>query len=47
MKVYLVWLSGVIVWNFGFPYVLPLADVSAAVLLSLVSPLLQYLFKLN
>jgi len=47
MKVYLVWLSSVIVWNFGFPNVSPLADVIAAVILSLLSQLLQHLFKFN
>ena len=47
MKVYLIWLSGVIVWNFGFPSVSPLADVIAAVILSLLYQILQYPFKLN
>ena len=37
MKVYLVWLIGVIIWNFGFPEAMPIADVVAAILLSFLS----------
>ena len=37
MKVQFIWLLGVIIWNFGFPSVPPLADVIAAVLLSFAS----------
>ncbi|MBT3501545.1 MAG: hypothetical protein HOB40_09540 [Candidatus Marinimicrobia bacterium] len=37
MKVFLIWLVAVIIWNFGFPNVPPIADVVAAVLLSLAS----------
>tara|TARA_B100000424_G_scaffold33596_2_gene22792 strand:+ start:1020 stop:1169 length:150 start_codon:yes stop_codon:yes gene_type:complete len=37
LKVYLLWLTGVIGWNFGFPSAKPLADIFAAVILSLVS----------
>jgi hypothetical protein len=37
MKVYIIWLLGVIIWNFGFPSVPPIADVIAAVLLSFAS----------
>tara|TARA_B100001027_G_scaffold212535_1_gene182015 strand:+ start:817 stop:957 length:141 start_codon:yes stop_codon:yes gene_type:complete len=37
MKVYIIWLTGVVIWNFGFPNAIPLADVIAAILLSFVS----------
>ena len=37
MKVYIIWLIGVIVWNFGFPEAEPIADVVAAILLSILS----------
>jgi hypothetical protein len=31
IKIYIVWLIGVIIWNFGFPNAIPLADVIAAI----------------
>tara|TARA_B100000959_G_C14639017_1_gene483471 strand:- start:55 stop:192 length:138 start_codon:yes stop_codon:yes gene_type:complete len=37
MKIYLIWLIGVIVWNFGVPTATPLEDVVVAVLLSFLS----------
>ena len=37
MKAYIIWLIGVIVWNFGFPEAVPVADVVAAILLSFLS----------
>ena len=37
MKVYIIWLIGVIIWNFGFPEAIPIADVVAAILLSFLS----------
>jgi hypothetical protein len=37
MKVYIIWLIGVIIWNFGFPNALPIEDVIAAILLSILS----------
>ena len=37
MKVYIIWLVGVILWNFGFPNAIPGADVVAAILLSFLS----------
>ena len=37
MKIYIIWLTGVVIWNFGFPNAIPLADVIAAILLSFVS----------
>jgi hypothetical protein len=46
MKVYIIWLIGVIVWNFGFPEAIPLADVVAAILLSFLSLSLKKYIKL-
>ena len=37
MKVYVIWLIGVITWNFGFPNAPPIADVVVAILLSFIS----------
>jgi len=37
MKVYIIWLIGVIIWNFGFQNAIPIADVIAAILLSFLS----------
>ena len=37
MKVYIIWLTGVFIWNFGFPNAIPIADVIAAILLSFLS----------
>jgi len=45
MKVYIIWLIGVIVWNFGFPEAVPIADVVAAILLSLLSISLKKYLK--
>ena len=47
MKVYIIWLIGVIIWNFGFPEAVPIADVVAAILLSLLSISLKKYLKLN
>tara|TARA_Y100000741_G_C18201873_1_gene537929 strand:- start:113 stop:256 length:144 start_codon:yes stop_codon:yes gene_type:complete len=47
MKVYIIWLLGVIIWNFGFPEAVPIADVVAAILLSLLSISLKKYLKLN
>jgi|TARA_Y100000389_G_scaffold139773_1_gene137554 hypothetical protein len=46
MKVYIIWLIGVIVWNFGFPEAIPVADVVAAILLSFLSLILKKYLKL-
>ena len=46
MKVYIIWLIGVIVWNFGFPEAVPIADVVAAILLSFLSISLKKYLKL-
>ena len=37
MKIYFIWLIGVIAWNFGFPNATPIADVIVAIILSFVS----------
>ena len=46
MVVYIVWLIGVILWNFGEPNASPLEDVLVAVALSFLSMgLKKYLIK--
>ena len=45
MKVYIIWLIGVIGWNFGFPNALPIYDVILAILLSFLSIGLKKYFK--
>ena len=46
MVVYIVWLIGVILWNFGVPNASPLEDVLVAVALSFLSMgLKKYLIK--
>jgi len=45
MKIYIIWLVGVILWNFGFPKATPLEDVIVAVILSFVSVGLKKYFK--
>tara|TARA_B100000674_G_scaffold320569_1_gene267113 strand:- start:516 stop:674 length:159 start_codon:yes stop_codon:yes gene_type:complete len=47
MKVYIIWLIGVILWNFGFPNAIPIADVLAAIILSFISLALKKYLKLN
>jgi len=37
MKIYIIWLIGVIIWNFSFPNAPPIADVIVAILLSFLS----------
>ena len=34
MKVYIIWLIGVITWNFGVPAARPIEDVLVAIILS-------------
>ncbi len=45
IKIYIIWLIGVIIWNFGFPNAIPLADVIAAILLSFLSIILNKYLK--
>ena len=46
MRVYIIWLIGVIIWNFGFPEAMPIADVVAAILLSFLSISLKKYLKI-
>ena len=46
MKVYIIWLVGVVFWNFGFPKATPLEDVIVAVLLSFLTIVLKKYLKL-
>ena len=46
MKVYIIWLVGVVLWNFGFPKATPLEDVIIAVLLSFLTIGLKKYLKL-
>ena len=45
MKVYIIWLLGIIVWNFLVPGATPIEDVIVAVLLSFLSIGLKKVFK--
>ena len=47
MKVYIIWLIGVILWNFGYPAAEPIQDVFAAIILSFISFFLKKYLKLN
>ena len=45
MKVYLIWLIGVIVWNFAVPNAAPIEDVVVAILLLFLSISLKKIIK--
>ena len=45
MIVYIIWLVGVVLWNFGYPSAAPILDVIAAIVLSLISMGLKKYFK--
>ena len=46
MKIYLIWLVGVIAWNYGIPQATPFEDVLVAIALSFLSiGLKKYLIK--
>tara|TARA_B100001564_G_C20069448_1_gene415536 strand:+ start:73 stop:213 length:141 start_codon:yes stop_codon:yes gene_type:complete len=45
MKIYIIWLIGVILWNFGYPAASPVEDVIVAIILSFVSMGLKKYFK--
>tara|TARA_B100000686_G_C16034288_1_gene592164 strand:- start:358 stop:537 length:180 start_codon:yes stop_codon:yes gene_type:complete len=48
MKIYLIWLVGVIVWNYGVPQATPLEDVLVAIALSFLTMYLKkYLNLIN
>ena len=46
MKIYSIWLMGVILWNFGVPEASPLEDVIVAILLSFLTLALRKYTKL-
>ncbi len=46
MKIYFIWLIGVILWNFGYPIATPIEDVVVAILLSLLSYILKQKVKI-
>tara|TARA_Y100000590_G_C15559742_1_gene954263 strand:+ start:101 stop:241 length:141 start_codon:yes stop_codon:yes gene_type:complete len=46
MKVYIIWLIGVILWNFVYPTASPIEDVLAAIILSFISIGLKKYLKL-
>ena len=41
MKIYLIWLAGVILWNFGVPEASPLEDVLVAIVLSFLTVVIK------
>ena len=41
MRIYIIWLVGVIIWNYGFPNASPLEDVVVAIILSFISIVLK------
>ena len=45
MKIYIIWLLGVIAWNFLVPDAAPIEDVIVAVFLSLISIGIKKVFK--
>jgi len=47
MKIYITWLIGVVLWNFGYPAAKPIEDVIAAILLSFLSIGLKKYFKFS
>ena len=40
---YLVWLFGVIIWNYGFPGAIPIYDVGVAILLKHIFDIVRIL----
>ena len=46
MKIYIIWLAGVIIWNYGVPQATPLEDVLVAIILSFVSVFLNKYLKI-
>ena len=41
MKIYIIWLLGVILWNYGVPTASPLEDVLVAIVLSFLTIVLK------
>ena len=46
MKIYIIWLAGVVLWNYGYPKAKPIEDVVVAIILSFISMLLKKYFKI-
>ncbi len=46
MNIYIIWLIGVVIWNFGVPKASPLEDVIVAILLSILTLALKKYTKL-
>ena len=46
MNIYIIWLIGVVIWNFGVPKASPLEDVIVAIFLSLLTLALKKYTKL-
>ncbi len=46
MKIYFIWLLGVVIWNFGVPKASPLEDVLVAIILSFLSMVLKKYLKI-
>ena len=46
MKIYLIWLVGVIIWNYGVPQATPLDDVLVAIALSFLTISLKKYLKI-
>jgi len=45
MKIYIIWLIGVVIWNFGVPNATPLEDVIVAIVLSFFSIIMKKYFR--
>ncbi len=46
MKIYIIWLLGVVLWNFGFPNASPIQDVILSILLSFMTVGLKKYLKI-
>tara|TARA_Y100000992_G_scaffold267927_1_gene206781 strand:+ start:8 stop:148 length:141 start_codon:yes stop_codon:yes gene_type:complete len=46
MKIFVIWLILVIIWNYGYPNASPLEDVIVAIILSLFSAVLKKYLKI-
>tara|TARA_B100001093_G_scaffold493901_1_gene536619 strand:- start:2843 stop:2983 length:141 start_codon:yes stop_codon:yes gene_type:complete len=44
--VYIIWLTGVVLWNFGVPKATPIEDVVVAIVLSFLTMILKKYLKL-
>ena len=45
MKIYIIWLAGVVMWNYGVPQATPFEDVLVAIMLSFISMFLNKYLK--